>query len=88
VAVREREKQRITATEMDYLWRATGISHVERIQNERVTEIMRVDGNIAEDIRKKQLIWYGQVKRIEEEHVPKQLLEWHAEGQRCRGKPK
>jgi hypothetical protein len=46
---------------------------------------MRVDGNIVEDIWKKQLIWYGHIKRMDEEHLPKQLLEWHAEGRRHRG---
>jgi hypothetical protein len=34
-----------------------------------------MDGNIVEDLRKKQLIWYGHVKRMEEECLPKQLLE-------------
>jgi hypothetical protein len=38
------------ATDMDYWQRAVGISHLERIKNERVREIMRVDGNIIEDI--------------------------------------
>jgi hypothetical protein len=54
--------------------------HTERQRIERVREIMRVDGNTVEDIRKKQLIWYGHVKIMEEELLPKQLLEWNAEG--------
>jgi hypothetical protein len=60
-------------TEMDYSWRAEGISRLERKRNERVREIhMGVDGNtIIKDIRKKQLIWYGHVKRTEEERLPK-----------------
>jgi hypothetical protein len=37
-------------TEMDYWRRAAGISRLERIRNKRVREIMRVDGNIVEDI--------------------------------------
>jgi hypothetical protein len=43
-----------------------------------------VDGNIVEDTRKKQLIWYDHVKRMEEERLPKHLLERHAEGRRRR----
>jgi hypothetical protein len=55
---------------MDYSRRAEGISRLERKRNERVREIhMGVGGNIIEDIRKKQLIWYGHVKRTEEERL-------------------
>jgi hypothetical protein len=43
------------ATEMDYWRRATGISRLVRIWNEIVRGIMSVDGNIVEDIWKKQL---------------------------------
>jgi hypothetical protein len=46
---------------------------------------MRADVNTVDDIRKKRLIWYGHVKRMEEERLPKQLLEWRAEGRRRRG---
>jgi hypothetical protein len=38
--------------------RAAGISRLKRIRNERLREIMRVDGNIVENIQKKQ---YGMV---------------------------
>jgi hypothetical protein len=82
----KREEQRIMATQMDYWRRPAGISRLERKRNERVRQIMRVDGNIVEDIRKKQLILYGHVKIMEEERLPKQLLEWYAERRRCRGK--
>jgi hypothetical protein len=54
----------------------------------RVREIIRVGGNIVEDIRKKHLIWYGHVKRMEEGRLPKHILEWHAEGRRRRGRPR
>jgi hypothetical protein len=73
------------ATEMDYWRRVVGISRRERIRNENVREIIRADGNIVADIRKKRLIWYGHVKRMEEELLLKQLLEWRAEGRRRRG---
>jgi hypothetical protein len=58
----KREEQRIVATGMDYWRRAAGISRLERIRNERFREIMRVDGNTVENIRKKQLIRYGHIK--------------------------
>jgi hypothetical protein len=49
---------------------------------------MRADGNIEENTRKEQLIWYGHVKRMEEEHLPMQLLVWNAGGRRRRGRPR
>jgi hypothetical protein len=49
---------------------------------------MRVDGNIVEDMRKKQLIRHGHLKGMEEEHLRKLLPEWHAEGRRRWGRPR
>jgi hypothetical protein len=37
-------------TEMDYWRTAAGISRLERIRSERIREVMRVNGNIVEDI--------------------------------------
>jgi hypothetical protein len=62
-------------TEMDYWRRAAGISRLERIRNDRGREIITVQGNIVEDMLKKQLIWFSHVKRMEEERLQKQLLE-------------
>jgi hypothetical protein len=45
---------------------------------------MRMDGNIVVDIGNKQL-W--PCKNMEEERLPKHLLELQAEGRRLRGRP-
>jgi hypothetical protein len=47
-----------------------------------------MDGNTVDDIRNRQLLRYGHVKRKEEERLAKQLLEWQAEGRRRRGRPR
>jgi hypothetical protein len=49
----KREEQRMMVNEMDYWRRAAGISCTERIRNEIVKDIMRVDENIVDDVRKK-----------------------------------
>jgi hypothetical protein len=59
-----------------------------RVNTKRHRKIVKVDGNVVEDIQKKQLVWYGHVKRMEEEHLLNQSLEWHAEGRRRRGRPR
>jgi hypothetical protein len=48
----KREEQRMMATEMDYWRSVAGTSCLERIRDERIREIMRMDGSIVEDTRK------------------------------------
>jgi hypothetical protein len=67
---------------MDYWRSAARISCLDTVRNERVREIMGIDWNIVDDIRNEQLLWYGHVKRMEEKHLPTQLLEWQVEGRR------
>jgi hypothetical protein len=46
---------------------------MERINNEHIKEIMGVKGkpDIIDIIEKKRLKWYGHVKRMPEERIPK-----------------
>jgi hypothetical protein len=50
---------------------------LEKIKNENIKEIMGVKGkpDIIDIIRKKRLQWYGHVKRMPEERIPKLILE-------------
>jgi hypothetical protein len=41
-----------------------------------------------DDIKTKQLQWYGHVKIMEEGRMPKQVLKWRAPRRRKRGRPK
>jgi hypothetical protein len=41
-----------------------------------------------EDIKTKQLQWYGHVQSMEEGRLPKEVLEWRPSGRRKRGRPK
>jgi len=47
-----------------------------------------VTGSLLEDIKTKQLQWYGHVQRMEEGRLPKEVLEWRPSGRRKRGRPK
>jgi hypothetical protein len=51
---------------------------MERIKNEHINEIMAVKGkpDIIDVIEKKRLQWYGHVKRMPEERIPKLIIEW------------
>jgi hypothetical protein len=66
---------------MDVLRRSARKSRLERIKNEHVKEIMGVKGklDIIDIIEKKRLQWYGHVKRMPEERIPKLIMEWIGE---------
>jgi hypothetical protein len=68
-----REINKILSTEMDVLRRTARKSRIERIKNEHIKEIMRVKEkpDITGIIERKRLQWYGHVKRMQEERLPK-----------------
>ena len=63
---------------MDVLRRSARKSGMERVKNEDIREIMRVKGkpDIIDTIEQKRLQWYGHVKRITEERIPKLITDW------------
>jgi hypothetical protein len=58
---------------MDVLWRSARKSRIERIKNEHIKEIMKVKEkqDIIDITERKGLQWYGHVKRMQEERLPK-----------------
>jgi hypothetical protein len=48
---------------------------------------MNVTRSLLDDIKTKQLQWYGHVQRMEEWGLPK-VLEWRPSGRRKRGRPR
>ncbi len=85
--LKKRTQEMLKATEMDFWRRSAGISRRERVRNERVREIMGVEGTIVHDIMTKQLVWYGHVQSIADTRLPKKVLEWVPPGRRRRGRP-
>jgi hypothetical protein len=75
---------------MDVLRRSAGKSRLEKIKNENIKEIIGVKGkpDIINIIEKKRLQWYGHVKRMPEERIPKLILEWVPEERRKSGRPR
>jgi hypothetical protein len=49
---------------------------------------MEVGKNILEVIEEKRLRWFGQVKRMPGNRLPRKILEWEPERTRRRGRPK
>jgi hypothetical protein len=63
---------------------------MERIKNVQIKEIMGVKGkpDIIDIIEKKILQWYGHIKRMPEERIPKLAMEWIPQERRKRGCPR
>jgi len=84
-----REINKILSTEMDVLRRSARKSRMERIKNEHIKEIMGVKEkpDIIDIIERKRLQWYDHVKRMQEDRLPKLIMEWISGERRKRGRP-
>jgi hypothetical protein len=74
----KKEINKILSTEMNVLGWSARKARMERIKNEQIKELMGVKGkpDIVDIIQKKILQWYGHVKMMPEERIPKLILEW------------
>jgi len=75
---------------MDVLRRSARKSRMERVKNEDIKEIMGVKRkpDIIDIIEKKSLQWYGHVKRMPGERIPKLIMDWIPRVRRKRGRPR
>jgi len=49
---------------------------------------MNVARSLLDDIKTKQLQWYGHVQRMGEGRLPKEIMKWSPLGRTKRGRPK
>ena len=64
MANNQRSDKLLEATEMDYWRRAAARSKLEKVRNVRIREIMGVQYSVVDDIKTKQLRWFGHVQRM------------------------
>jgi len=72
---------------MDFWRRSARISRKDKIRNIIIKQEMNVTRSLLDDIKTKQLQWYGHVQRMEEGRLPKEVMTWRS-GRRKRGRPK
>jgi hypothetical protein len=53
-----------------------------------IKQKINVTRSLSDDIKTKQLQWYGHVHRMEGGRLPKEVMKWHPQGRRKRGRPK
>lgn len=76
----------LKATEMNYWRRSAKRSRTERIPNARIKEITEAPQPIIDDIKTKQLVWFGHVQRMTESRISKQVFKWLSLGRRRKGR--
>ena len=80
---------KLNSTEMDFWRRSSQISRKDKIRNTVIKQKkMSVVRSLLDDIKTKQLQWYGHVQRMEEGRLPKEVMKWSPPGRRKRGRPK
>jgi IS5 family transposase len=79
-----------TNFDQDNSRRSARKSRTERIKNKHTKEIMGVKEkpDIIDIIERKRLQWYGHVKRMQKERLPKLIMEWIPRERRKRGLPR
>ena len=73
---------------MDFWRRSARISRKDKIRNIIIKQKINVKRFLLDDIKTKQLQWYGHVQRIEEGRLPKEVMKWRPPGRRKPGRPK
>jgi hypothetical protein len=72
---------------MDF-WRLSArISRQSKIPNTIIKQKLKETSSLLDEIKAKQLQWYGHVLRMEEGRLPKEVMKWRPPGRRRRGRP-
>jgi hypothetical protein len=73
--------------EMDFLKRSARCSRLEKMRNNVIREKMNIKNSVLDYIRYKQLNSYDHVQRMDQERIPRRILEWCPPGRRRKGRP-
>jgi hypothetical protein len=73
---------KLNSTEMDFWRRSARISREDKIRNNIIKQKMNVTSSLLDDIKTKQLQWYGHVQKMEERRLPIEVIKWRPTGRR------
>jgi hypothetical protein len=83
----DKHDRRIAAAEMRFLRAAEGKTKWDRVRNVTIREELK-QKPLVEQIKKRELQWYGHVIRMALERKPRQILGARPVGKRRRGRPR
>lgn len=86
--MREEDKRKVEAVEMDYLRRSSRVSRRDRITNEDIRNRMAATETLTQRIEKRSLRWFGHLLRMEDSRWPKRMWQWTPLGRNKRGRPR
>ncbi|KAI4456379.1 hypothetical protein MML48_8g00004976 [Holotrichia oblita] len=81
------DESKINAIEMKHLRRIAGKTRWDKVKNEDIRVITKQEP-IIERIKKKQLEWYGHVRRMKTSRITKKVMEARSLTTRRRGRPR
>ncbi|XP_030761519.1 uncharacterized protein LOC115886486 [Sitophilus oryzae] len=87
-ALREEDKRRVLAVEMDYLRRSARVSRLQRVRNEEIRNRTSAQETLIQRIEKRGLRWFRHLMRMEDTRWPKRVFKWSPTGRHKRGRPR
>ena len=81
-------KNKLLSYEMDYLRRSCRLRRVDRLRNETIRNMMGMERDIVNEVQRKQLVWYGNTCRMDEERIPNRVLQWTSPEKRRKVRPR
>jgi hypothetical protein len=85
---RRKNRNKLLTAEMDYLLRSCRRTRLERIRNETVREMMKMERDIIGQMHKRHLIRFGHTNRTHETRWPRKVQEWLPREKRKGGRRK
>ena len=64
------------------------IMYIDIMYMQEIREKMDAQDMILDDITRRQLIWYGNVERMDPTRLPKIMIHWIPEGRKKLGRPR
>ena len=86
--IRAAERQKLNVFEMKCLRSVAGVTRWDRLRNEEVRRRTGVSRELAAQVDRSVLRWYGHMVRMENERLTKEVWKARVSGRQMRGRPK
>ena len=86
--LKKTEGRKLDVAEMKMLRWMCGVTRMDRVKNEHVRGSVKVS-EVSRKVQEARLRWYGHlVRRNDEQHVAREVMEMEVDGTRRRGRPR